>query len=103
MCLQERGLDLDWMDDDEVRALRAEERKTGKAAPKRLTGETSSHAWLGCPLRRHAPAANVACSSPADTQIKLVEALIAAHKDGVEAMARDIKINTYQHSAGQLR
>jgi len=72
---KERGLDLDWMDDDEVRALRAEERKTGKAAPKRLT----------------------------DTQIKLVEALIAAHKDGVEAMARDIKINTYQHSAGQLR
>lgn len=39
----------------------------------------------------------------AETQVQLVEALVAKHKDDVEAMARDIKINQYQHSVGQLR
>jgi nucleolar protein 16 len=71
-----KGLDqVDWMDDDDLRVLRGESRKTGKAAPKRLTS----------------------------TQIELVEALLKQHADDVDAMVRDIKINTYQHSAGQLK
>lgn len=73
---QEKGFgETDWIDDDDLRVLRGEQRKTGKAAPKRLTS----------------------------TQIELVEALLAKHKDDVDAMVRDIKINTYQHSKGQLR
>lgn len=32
-----------------------------------------------------------------------MEALISKHKDDVDAMVRDVRVNTYQHSAGQLK
>mmetsp|Transcript_10412 Transcript_10412/g.18865 ORF Transcript_10412/g.18865 Transcript_10412/m.18865 type:complete len:184 (-) Transcript_10412:98-649(-) len=65
----------DFADDDELRALNNKQRKTGKAAPKRLTPH----------------------------QKQIVERLIEAHGDDVEAMARDRKLNELQHSEGKLR
>lgn len=50
-------------------------RSTGKALPKRLT----SH------------------------QRQIVGRLVAAHGDDVHAMARDLKLNSMQHSEGALR
>ena len=35
--------------------------------------------------------------------LKVIEALIEKHGDDYAAMARDHKINTYQHTAKQLR
>ncbi|CAG9466738.1 unnamed protein product [Pedinophyceae sp. YPF-701] len=61
--------------DDELRALLSKTRKTGVAAPKRLT----------------------------PTQVRVVEELIAAHGDDVARMARDIKRNKMQHTEGKLR
>lgn len=49
-------------------------RSTGKAAPKRLTAH----------------------------QKQIVRRLIAAHGDDVEAMQRDRKLNSMQHSVGAL-
>ena len=37
------------------------------------------------------------------TQLRVMEALVAAHGDDVGAMARDIKRNALQHSEGKLR
>ncbi|KAF8065911.1 hypothetical protein HT031_002972 [Scenedesmus sp. PABB004] len=64
-----------YSDDDELRVLTNQERKSGKAPPKRLT----SH------------------------QRQIVERLVAAHGDDVQAMFRDRKLNPMQHSVGKLR
>uniref|UniRef100_A0A061SBI4 Nucleolar protein 16 n=1 Tax=Tetraselmis sp. GSL018 TaxID=582737 RepID=A0A061SBI4_9CHLO len=65
----------DFADDDELRILMAKQRKTGKAAPQRLT----SH------------------------QKQIVEKLIEAHGSDVEAMSKDRKLNSMLHSEGKLR
>lgn len=62
-------------DDDELRAACGKERKSGAAPPKRLT----TH------------------------QRAIVERLVDAHGDDVEAMFRDRKRNPMQHSVGKLR
>lgn len=62
-------------DDDELRVVCNQERKSGKAPPKRLT----TH------------------------QRQIVERLIAAHGDDLQAMFRDRKLNPMQHSVGKLK
>lgn len=69
------GKVVDMADDDELRAVNNLMRKTGKALPKRLT----SH------------------------QKQILERLMAKHGEDVVAMAKDIKLNTMQHSEGQLK
>eukprot|EP00951_Prasinocladus_malaysianus_P010781 scaffold79458_cov46-Prasinocladus_malaysianus.AAC.2 len=59
----------------ELRALNNLQRKTGKAAPKRLTPH----------------------------QKQIISRLIEAHGGDVEAMARNRKLNDMQHSEGKLR
>ncbi|GFH07880.1 uncharacterized protein HaLaN_02748 [Haematococcus lacustris] len=63
-----------YSDDDELRAGCNLERKSGKAAPPRLTA----------------------------TQRTVVQALVDKHGENVQAMVLDIKLNKMQHSAGQL-
>eukprot|EP00882_Tetradesmus_deserticola_P010806 GHRQ01011416.1.p2 GENE.GHRQ01011416.1~~GHRQ01011416.1.p2 ORF type:complete len:196 (+),score=75.08 GHRQ01011416.1:250-837(+) len=63
-----------YSDDDELRVVCNQQRKTGKAPPKRLT----SH------------------------QRQIVEKLTAAHGEDVQAMFRDRKLNPMQHSVGKL-
>ena len=61
--------------DDDLKAAMAKVRSTGKAAPKRLT-----------PRQR-----------------QIVEALIKAHGEDVDAMTRDRKRNAMQHTKAQLQ
>lgn len=60
--------------DDDLKVAMAKQRSTGKAPPKR----------------------------PTPRQHQLVERLAAAHGSDVAAMVRDRKINTMQHSRGQI-
>lgn len=62
-------------DDDEVLAAENKARSTGKREPKRLT----------------------------TTQKEVIKKLMAKHGEDAEAMAKDIKVNKMQHTAGQLR
>ncbi|KAL4458495.1 hypothetical protein ABPG75_013360 [Micractinium tetrahymenae] len=61
--------------DDELKAACAQVRSTGKALPKRLTAH----------------------------QRQIVGRLLAAHGDDIQAMARDRKLNSMQHSEAVLR
>lgn len=72
---REAGGQETYSDDDELRAGCNLERKTGVAPPPRLT-----------PRQR-----------------QVVEVLVKAHGEDVEAMVLDIKHNVMQHSAGQLK
>mmetsp|Transcript_40546 Transcript_40546/g.114840 ORF Transcript_40546/g.114840 Transcript_40546/m.114840 type:complete len:184 (-) Transcript_40546:443-994(-) len=65
----------DFEDDDELRALSNKQRKSGKAPPKKLT----TH------------------------QKQIMEKLIDAHGEDIEAMSKDRKLNAMQHSEGKLK
>lgn len=62
-------------DDDEIRAATGKVRKTGRAAPKALTAH----------------------------QKQIVQRLLDAHGEDVQAWFRDTKLNRMQHSEGKLR